>query len=169
MNTKLKKNNKNKNKKQELKIKELICENECFICLEIYYNTEIPIKLNESHNYPKKCECNIWVHNFCLDKWYSTSFYICPICREDIFTDVNLNQNTDINLNQNTDINQNQNTDINLNQNIIIINNNTQISRNFIIIISKMNKKFILLLSIFTILCIYFNNYSKKKDTGFAY
>ena len=165
MNTKLKKNNKNnKNKKQELKIKELICENECFICLEIYYNTEIPIKLNESPNYPKKCECNIWVHNFCLDKWYSTSFYICPICKEDIFTDVNQNQNQ----NQNTDINLNQNTDINLNQNIIIINNNAQISH-FIIIISKMNKKFILLLSIFSILYIYFNNYSKKKETGFAY
>ena len=153
MNTKLKKNNKNKNKKQEITIKELICENECFICLEIYYNTEIPIKLNESHNYPKKCECNIWVHNFCLDKWYSTSFYICPICREDIFTDVNLNQNTDINLNQN----------------IIIINNNAQI-RHFIIIISKMNKK-IILLSIFSIVFVYIycNNYSKKKDTGFVY
>ncbi len=156
-----KKNKKNKNKKQELKIKELICENECFICLEIYYDTEIPIKLNESSNYPKKCECNIWVHNFCLDKWYSTSFYICPICREDIFTDLNQNQN------QNLDTN--QDTNQNLNQNIIIINNNAQISRNFIIIISKMNKKFILLLLIFSMLYIYFNNYSKKKETGFAY
>ncbi len=94
MNTKLKKNkNKNKNKKENqdnFEEPEKLCDpkSECFICLEIYYENEIPIKLNESTYYSKKCECNVWVHNFCLDKWYFTSYYICPICREYIFTDL---------------------------------------------------------------------------------
>jgi hypothetical protein len=93
MNTKLKKNKKgNKKEKnyEELKeSKELIePKNECFICLEIYYNNENTIKLNESLYYSKICDCNVWVHNVCLNKWYSTSCYSCPICRKYIFTDM---------------------------------------------------------------------------------
>ena len=93
MNTKLKKNNK-KNKKEKIyeepkQIKELNeSNNECFICLEIYCNDENTIKLNESKYYSKLCDCNLSVHNVCLDNWYSKSCYVCPICRKYIFTDI---------------------------------------------------------------------------------
>lgn len=93
MNTKLKKNKKGNKKekvyeepKQNKELNEQL--NECFICLEIYCNDENTIKLNESKYYSKLCDCNLSVHNVCLDNWYSKSCYVCPICRKYIFTDI---------------------------------------------------------------------------------
>ena len=104
-----------KNKKEQILDKPTqLCEpkNECFICLEIDCNDENPIKLNESLYYPKNCDCNVFVHEFCLDKWYFTSSYICPICKENIFTDVIQEP---------------------INQNVVTVNNNPEISNFFIV------------------------------------
>jgi hypothetical protein len=169
MNTKLKKNkNKNKNKiikEQFLDKPENLCDskNECFICLEIDCDNEIPIKLNESTYYLKKCDCNVWVHNFCLDKWYSTSYYICPICREYIFEDMYQYHTNE------EDINQENRNEEQINQNIITNTNNSQISF-FIIIISKMKKKDrILLLLILTGFLYFLLIKQTQKETGYAY
>jgi hypothetical protein len=131
-------NQKNKNKK----INEL-CEskNECFICLEIDCNDENPIKLNENPYYPKNCDCNVWVHSFCLDKWYSTSSYNCPICKKHIFTPINQSLT---------------------NQALIIqrpVNQNVKVITNF--------DKIIILLLLFTYLYLY--KKEQQKETGYAY
>jgi hypothetical protein len=160
MNTKLKKN-KNKNKKEQiLNEPKKLCDskNECFICLEIDCDNEIPIKLNESIYYIKKCDCNVWVHNFCLDKWYTTSYYVCPICREYIFEDLYQYHTNEENTNEEQ-----------IYQNIITNTNNSQISF-FIIIISKMKKKDrILLLLILTGFLYFLLIKQTKKETGHAY
>jgi hypothetical protein len=132
MNTKLKKNKKQKNnfvekEKEKEKEKENNSDNlnECFICLEYYHNNETTIKLIESKYCEKLCICDGWVHNYCLNKWYSMSF-VCPICRTNIFNDDNTNANN-----------------ANINANVIIIQNNTEVNQsNF-------------LLKIFILFCIY--------------
>jgi hypothetical protein len=148
MNTKLKKQKKNTKKinisNSELKLEELT-GNECFICLELLNNNETVIKLNESAYYNKICDCNGWVHNFCLNKWYSIA-YICPICRKTIFSQP-------------------------VNQNIIIINNDDVRNSGLyfiILVISKINKK-ILLLTAISIL--YYTFFIKKQysEKGYAY
>ena len=144
------KKNKNKNKK-ERKLKEKESEQEqekeCLICLEYKYDNEIPIKLNESEYYTKLCDCNSLVHNFCLNKWYSVS-YNCPICRTNIYEDIN--QNIDINIDTNT------------NTNIIIINNTyLSIPNNFLRIITRLNKKIVLFL-LFSIWYVFFYNINNK-------
>jgi hypothetical protein len=103
-----------------------IKNNECFICLELLHNDETVIKLNESIYYKKICDCNAMVHNYCLNKWYSFT-YICPICRTNIFSQ-----------------------QVPVSQNIVIINNGRQNSslHHFIIIVSKMNTKLVIILSI---------------------
>jgi hypothetical protein len=129
MNTKLKKNKKQKNNLVE-KNKENNCAlNECFICLEYYHNNnETTIKLIDSKYCEKLCICDGWVHNYCLNKWYSMSF-VCPICRTNIFNDDNTNANNTNNAN--------------INANVIIIQNNTEVNQsNF-------------LLKIFILFCIY--------------
>ena len=132
-----------------------VCEtiNECFICLENYHNNEITIKLDENPYYSKNCDCNSWVHNYCLNKWYATSSYICPICRKYIFTDL-YQYHYPIN---EEPVNENQRT----------IRNNFQINH-FVIIISKMKKKdFLLLVMLSFISCFYL--YIKENGKGFAF
>jgi hypothetical protein len=156
-----KKKHKNKNKLEEKS--ENVCEttNECFICLENYYNDEVSIKLNENPYYSKNCDCNSWVHNYCLNKWYATSSYICPICRKYIFTDLyqyhySINE-VPLNEENEEPVNQNQRT----------IRNNFQINH-FVIIISKMKKKdFLLLVMLSFISCFYL--YIKENGKGFAF
>jgi len=148
MNTKLKKQKKTHKKiniiNPELKLEELT-GNECFICLELLNNNETVIKLNESDYYNKICDCNGWVHNFCLNKWYSIA-YICPICRNTIFSQT-------------------------VNQNIIIINNDDVRNSGvyfIILVISKINKKLLLLTAISILYYMFFikKQYSEK---GYAY
>jgi len=166
MNTKLKKNKgKNKyNKNTIFEEPEKLCEptNECFICLEIYYENEKSIKLNESTYYIKKCDCNVWVHNFCLDKWYTTSYYVCPICREYIFEDMYQYHTNEENTNE-----ENTNEE-NINQNIITNTNNSQIN-NFFIVFLKMKKKNRLLLIVLLFCFLYFLLKKQQKETGLAY
>ena len=131
-------NQKNKNKKIA---KNCEPKNECFICLEIDCNDENPIKLNENPYYPKNCDCNVWVHSFCLDKWYSTSSYNCPICKKHIFTPINQSLT---------------------NQALIIqrpVNQNVKVITNF--------DKIIILLLLFTYLYLY--KKEQQKETGYAY
>ena len=60
-------------------------EKMCFICYEITTDDEIQtITLNMQEDYIKFCECNGFVHNSCLKKWYDKSNK-CPICRRDVY------------------------------------------------------------------------------------
>jgi hypothetical protein len=60
-------------------------KNICFICYEIKLEDEIqPIMLNLQEDYIKMCNCNGFLHNICLQKWYDKSKK-CPICRKDIY------------------------------------------------------------------------------------
>jgi hypothetical protein len=57
---------------------------ECFICYEITDITNTPsIKLGNQPKYLKKCKCDIFIHVYCLDKWYNIN-NSCPICRNQI-------------------------------------------------------------------------------------
>ncbi len=168
MNTKLNKNkNKLKKQKSEILCETNVCEtnvcetnvcetnNECFICLENCHNNEISIKLDENPYYSKICDCNGWVHNYCLNKWYATSSYICPICRKYIFTDL---YQYHYPLNE---------VPGNQNENQRTIRNNFQINH-FVIIISKMKKKdFLLLVILSFISCFYL--YIKEKQNSRSY
>ena len=139
---KLKQKIKNNNQVEEL------CElkNECFICLEIDCNDENPIKLNENSYYPKNCECNVWVHSYCLDKWYSTSSYNCPICKKHIFTPINQAPINQALINQ-TPVNQRP------------VNQNVKVITNF--------DKILIILLLFSYLYLY--KTEQKKETGYAY
>ena len=141
MNNKIKTKKKAKQKQEKNKNKDFKNdEHECFICLEIKYNNENVIKLNESLYYAKLCECNSYVHNFCLNKWYSVC-YICPICRT-IISDVDKN---------------------------VIIINHTRINvpnrfLRFILIFTKLNKK-IVCLFIFSVMYFLYNNIIINRRT----
>jgi hypothetical protein len=142
MNNKIKtKKEKKKNKGFKNNIIQQNDQHECFICLEIKYNNEDVIKLNESLYYAKLCECNSYVHNFCLNKWYSVC-YICPICRTIISDDVDKN---------------------------VTIINHTRINVHnrflrFILIFTKLNKK-IVCFFIFSIMYLLYNNIIINRRT----
>jgi len=166
MNTKLNKNkNKNKLKKQK---SEILCETteECFICLENCHNNEISIKLNENPYYSKICDCNGWVHNYCLNKWYATSSYICPICRKYIFTDL-YQYHYPINEVPLNEVPLNEENEVPGNQNQRTIHNNSQITH-FVIIISKMKKKEFLLLIMLSFISSFYL-YVKEKQNSRSY
>jgi hypothetical protein len=55
--------------------------NECFICYDVDDDLKSkPIKLKSQINYTKQCSCDGWIHQGCLDSWY-TKQKKCPICR----------------------------------------------------------------------------------------
>jgi len=59
-------------------------ENECFICFEVSNEDEkIPSRLNNNINFIKKCKCDGWIHNNCIEMWYNIHGK-CPICCEKI-------------------------------------------------------------------------------------
>ena len=51
-------------------------EEECFICLE----NHLLLKLNSQKSYYKKCTCDGFVHEACLDQWHDVK-PVCPICK----------------------------------------------------------------------------------------
>jgi len=55
-------------------------ENECFICLEVYFDNVTAIKLNKMEEYIKECSCDGWIHEKCFNKWHNVNKK-CPICR----------------------------------------------------------------------------------------
>ena len=55
-------------------------ENECFICLEVYFDNLKTIKLNKMEEYIKDCSCDGWIHEKCFNKWHIVNNK-CPICR----------------------------------------------------------------------------------------
>jgi len=59
-------------------------KNMCFICYEINSDEMQTITLNLQEDYIKICECNGFVHNNCLKKWYDKASK-CPICRKDVY------------------------------------------------------------------------------------
>ena len=58
----------------------------CFICYEIKSDDDESqtITLNLQEDYIKICDCNGFVHNKCLKKWYDKSNK-CAICRKDVY------------------------------------------------------------------------------------
>jgi len=59
-------------------------ENECFICFEVSNKYEKnPSRLSNKIDYFKKCECDGWIHDDCLEKWYLLK-ETCPICRNKV-------------------------------------------------------------------------------------
>lgn len=53
--------------------------NECFICWD-NKNDETLIKLTNQNIYFNNCNCNIIIHNSCLQTWFEIN-KSCPICR----------------------------------------------------------------------------------------
>ena len=55
-------------------------EIECSICFEVSNEHEkYPSQLKYLKEYIKKCSCNVFVHNNCIEIWYNTCG-TCPIC-----------------------------------------------------------------------------------------
>lgn len=55
-------------------------ENECFICLEVSSKYENkPSRFKNKIQFFKKCKCDGWVHDDCIEKWFYLK-EICPIC-----------------------------------------------------------------------------------------
>jgi len=62
-----------------------IIENDCIICYEYFKDDNIPINLNSQSKFNKKCNCNLWVHESCLQLWHdATNITNCPICRQNM-------------------------------------------------------------------------------------
>jgi hypothetical protein len=56
-------------------------EPECCICFEISkQNEKIPSRLKNQDIFLKTCNCDLWIHQNCLEMWY-TRHETCPICR----------------------------------------------------------------------------------------
>ena len=59
-------------------------ENECFICFEVSNKYEKnPSRLSNKIDYFKNCQCDGWIHDNCLEKWYLLN-ETCPICRNKV-------------------------------------------------------------------------------------
>jgi len=68
---------------------ETINESECFVCLELILNGEKPILLKNQNIYCRTCQCNGYIHNECLKKWYRRN-ESCPICREEMIRPITM-------------------------------------------------------------------------------
>ena len=57
--------------------------NECFICYEYFLDNKYSKKMSSILEYCKNCNCDVFVHNVCLNKWFDI-YKNCPICRKAI-------------------------------------------------------------------------------------
>jgi hypothetical protein len=62
---------------------------DCFICFENILCYDFLNLNNNYNNYNKRCNCNGYIHQKCLDKWYLMT-KSCPICRKPIIKNNNL-------------------------------------------------------------------------------
>lgn len=54
---------------------------ECFVCLSVEVDDELyTIKLGDNNLYIRNCKCVGFIHQKCLDTWFSMNSK-CPICR----------------------------------------------------------------------------------------
>jgi hypothetical protein len=60
-----------------------IKEEECFICYEYILNYKSSKKMSSILEYCKTCDCDVYVHVECLNKWFDI-YKNCPICRKSI-------------------------------------------------------------------------------------
>jgi hypothetical protein len=56
---------------------------ECFVCLQQENGNNIPIKLLNQDLYIKTCNCDGYIHSYCLTRWYNINLS-CPICRREM-------------------------------------------------------------------------------------
>ena len=57
--------------------------NECFICYEYLLDNKCSKKMSSIFEYRKSCDCDVYVHIVCLNKWFDI-YKNCPICRKTI-------------------------------------------------------------------------------------
>jgi hypothetical protein len=57
--------------------------NECFICYEYILDNKYSKKMSNILEYCKTCDCDVYVHTVCLNKWFDI-YKNCPICRKTI-------------------------------------------------------------------------------------
>jgi len=57
--------------------------NECFICYEYFLDNKYSKKMSCISEYSKSCDCDVFVHTICLNKWFDI-YKNCPICRKTI-------------------------------------------------------------------------------------
>ena len=57
--------------------------NECFICYEYLLDNKYSKKMSNILEYCKTCDCDVYVHTVCLNKWFDI-YKNCPICRKTI-------------------------------------------------------------------------------------
>jgi hypothetical protein len=57
--------------------------NECFICYEYILDNKYSKKMSCILEYSKSCDCDVFVHTICLNKWFDI-YKNCPICRKTI-------------------------------------------------------------------------------------
>lgn len=57
--------------------------NECFICYEYLLDNKYSKKMSSILEYCKSCDCDVYVHIVCLNKWFDIHKN-CPICRKTI-------------------------------------------------------------------------------------
>jgi hypothetical protein len=57
--------------------------NECFICYEYILDSKYSKKMSNIFEYCKSCDCDVYVHTVCLNKWFDI-YKNCPICRKTI-------------------------------------------------------------------------------------
>jgi hypothetical protein len=82
--------NENNENIKETEIKN-VEELECFICYDATVEGElVPKKLSTIKCYTKTCECDVLVHEKCLDIWVNRTNQ-CPICRKNMYKIINSN------------------------------------------------------------------------------
>jgi len=57
--------------------------NECFICYDYLLDNKYSKKMSSIFEYRKTCDCDVYVHTVCLNKWFDI-YKNCPICRKTI-------------------------------------------------------------------------------------
>jgi len=65
---------------------------ECFICMEIELETQLPINLDDITSIKRECKCHAWVHPSCYANWVVQNMS-CPVCTLKVeFIDVNVSE-----------------------------------------------------------------------------
>ena len=61
-------------------------DKECFICLQDLESGGTTVRLKHHHLYKKRCKCDGYIHESCLEDWLYTT-QSCPICRTPMYSE----------------------------------------------------------------------------------